>query len=72
MVAGVRKIPDPMVMPMTRPMEDQSPRRRTSCPSVPAAGGACLAVPRRCSGRPWACRRAEAGGEGGTRGISGQ
>src|SRR5918993_3299926 len=30
MPAGVRKIPPPMVMPMTIPIELQSPRRRTS------------------------------------------
>ena len=29
MPAGVRKIPPPMVMPMTMPIELQSPRRRT-------------------------------------------
>ena len=29
MPAGVRKMPPPMVMPMTMPIELQSPRRRT-------------------------------------------
>jgi hypothetical protein len=31
MPAGVRKMPEPIVMPTTMPMELQRPRRRTSC-----------------------------------------
>ena len=37
--AGVRKMPEPIVMPITRPMEDQKPSRRTSFVSVPASRG---------------------------------
>ena len=36
MPAGERKMPPPMVMPMTRPMELQSPSRRSSVVMVPA------------------------------------
>src|SRR5204863_8341682 len=31
MAAGVRKMPEPIVMPMTNPIELQKPRRRLSC-----------------------------------------
>jgi hypothetical protein len=36
-------MPDPMVMPMTKPMEDQNPSCRTSLRSVAAVGAACRA-----------------------------
>src|SRR6188508_1512732 len=57
--AGVRKMPEPMVMPITRPIEGQSPRLRTSFLSAGTGGGAC-----RAAAEGGAC--AEAGREGGT------
>jgi hypothetical protein len=37
-VAGVRKIPDPIVIPITTPTAGQNPNRRGSCDSADDSG----------------------------------